>query len=212
MRNGNAKSWITAMVAKLIKDHPELENIQSQEPSQENSIINAVEYLSATSEASTLVETFWNKPIDDMESVTSVSESGTEVVDVEDDTSNISIRKHRPVPDFITYLRSYPGMFPLVVEIRPSKQDGTEQNLERMLSKLFYQDAVLGLMVTPVKFVMSGIIKRKDELLFIKTDVFIQLTEEVDSEDHLDLYSLHVLHRYVYSVLLWGTKTQCKFN
>ena len=67
-------------------------------------------------------------------------------------------------------------------------------------------------MVTPVKYVLSAIIKKGNELLFVKTDLFIQLTKKVDSNYHLNVDSVHTLHKFIYSVLLWGTKTECKLD
>ena len=61
-------------------------------------------------------------------------------------------------------------------------------------------------MVTPVKYVLSAIIKKGKELLFVKTDLFIQLTKKVDSSYHLNVDSVHTLQKFIYSVLLWGTK------
>ena len=140
MRNGEGKNWLTSLVAKIVKDHPEIQNIKSQEPPPHSGIINAVELMSITSE---LVETFWERPID-TESIPSRGSSVNDVADTQDDTPEISVRKHKCVPDFVVFLGSYPGMFPLVADIKGAKEDWTNQNLEQMLSKLYFQDVILG--------------------------------------------------------------------
>ena len=140
MRNGEGKNWLTSLVTKIVKDHLEIQNIKSQEPPHHSGIINAVELMSITSE---LVETFWERPID-TESISSRGSSVKDVADTQDDTPEISVRKHKCVPDFVVFLGSYPGMFPLVADIKGAKEDGTNQNLEQMLSKLYFQDVIFG--------------------------------------------------------------------
>ena len=210
MNNGDAKRWIEFLVKKILRDHPEIWNIGCESPPANSSINTAYELLSGKSK---LVETFFEKPLaTDYES--NAESSQEEMVDIVDETPEISFQKHRySVPDVVVYVESFPGMFPLIVQAEGlKKSEGTDQNLKQMLNKLHFQDVVFGLMVTPAKYVLSAIIKKENKLLFGKTDIPNQLSKKVGSNFLLNVESIHLLHKYVYSILVWSSKTQCKFD
>ena len=210
------KSWLASLFGAFLEDHPELRyDISHHVPSQYAGTSTVMEQLFSTTKATELglVQTYWELPAhdSDSQSIGSSSESSPRrEVDFPDASPELSIWRKRPVPDFALFLDSFPGMFPLVAEVKASRYDGTEQNLEQMLSKLFFQDVIFGLMVTPVKYVLSCIIKEKGMLRFFKTDVN-RLTTVADEID-LNMDSLYTFHKFIDSVILWGTKTQCKLN
>ena len=220
MMSGDAKLWLSCMFARLTKDHPELRKMRFTTPTTNSCFVNAVEMMYGKDG---LIDLYWNAPpniyneLDDGNSC-AASTTSTQNGAVQDHSTRLSRSGPSFVaPDFLAYLDSYPGVFPLVIEIKGPKEEGINQNLKQMLSKLHFQDIVFGIMITPVKYVLTAIIKRKDGLHFVKTNVYrdLQLTKRVGSVHepyHLNVDALHTLHKYICSVLLWASKTRCKFN
>ena len=50
---------------------------------------------------------------------------------------------NRDPADIVVFLDAFPGMLPLVAEVIPYGNGGTEKNLEQMLGKLFLQGVFL---------------------------------------------------------------------
>ena len=75
----------------------------------------------------------------------------------EDPFGQVFRKRHKIEPDVTCCLRDFPGIFPIVFEIKPAYQDepGLNQNYEQMLSKMFFQDVVFGIVITPISFHLS---------------------------------------------------------
>ena len=211
MKNGDAKAWLSCLFERLVEDHPEFKNMMNASaPPNSCSLVAPVEQLSGESD---YVEPLWNKSADNLP--VSCSASTQDVTDVEDHTPQLSWSKSYCVPDFLIYMDSYPGLFPLVIEVKGLGEDGTNENLMKMLSKLHFQDVVLGIMITPIKYILTAIIKTEKELHIVKADWDIDLcrTKMVTEKPvPLNVDSIHTLHKYVSSVLQWASKTRCKLD
>ena len=226
--NGAAKNWLKHTFKQFIKDHPEWEHIMDFDDTTHSSpCITPVEQLAGESK---YVDPYWNKPVDNeplpwsSHKSTSESESKTEELsgdDVEEHSSKLSWSKpSRVVPDFLIFMDSYPGVFPLVVEIK-SRDSGTNQNLKQMLSKMHFQDVVFGLMITPLKYALTAVIKTKGEIHVVRSDL-VHLTERENLKNPapdktkgplpLDVDSVHTIYKYISSVLQWAYITRCKIG
>ena len=228
LKIGDAKVWLSCLFERLVKDHPEFKKLmKASEPRNPCSLVTPVEDISGKNE---YVEPFWNKSADNVPP-SSCSASVKGMAHVENHTSRLSWSKpHYVVPDFLVYMDSYPGVSSLVIEVKEHKEDDTDQLLTQMLSKLhfqdvvFFQDAVFGIMITPIRYIMTAIIKTETELHIVKADWDNDLSlikfgsKKSDTKFGskksvpLNVDSIHTLHKYISSVLQWASKTRCKLD
>ena len=124
----------------------------------------------------------------------------------------VLVERFTLVPDYILMLSEFPGMFPLVVELKPRNKHptGAIQNLEQMISKMFYQDVVFGLVVTPVNYILSMLIKKGNELKYFTTSG-IALTTLGDTGYNLklDTNNLNKMITFIFDVIRWSIKSKC---
>ncbi|CAC5413836.1 unnamed protein product [Mytilus coruscus] len=131
---------------------------------------------------------------------------------VTSDGSCSNVKKGTAVPDFCAALKHFPGVFPLVVQLKPARQEtqGIFPNVQQMLSKLFFQDVVFGLVISPRSFQMSVILKKEGSLRFASTNSVSLMNPLKDNE--LDMNNLNLMNTFVYQVLKWSTETQCSLE
>ena len=77
-----------------------------------------------------------------------------------------------------------------------------------MLSKLFFQDVVFGVIITT--FHLSAIVKQQSTLCLYRTKKF--LTTFKDGKRILNTDSSNEMCTFIYSVLKWSVKEKCMLN
>lgn len=118
--------------------------------------------------------------------------------------------RHTIVPDFCVMLPDFPGRFPLVVKLTPAQNGNKalEQNILQMLSKLFFQDVVFGMVISPTQFQLTVIIKKQGDVHFASTHS-IPLIDYKDGVHKLDLVNLNTMCTFIYRVLIWVKESHC---
>lgn len=118
-----------------------------------------------------------------------------------------NVTRHTIVPDFCIYQSDYPGVFPLVIELKPANEefDGIYQNTQQMLSKLFFQDVVFGIVITTTGYHLSSIVKTSNGVLR-QSRTLQHLTKE---GGELDVDQFKSMCNFVFSVLKWSDQTKC---
>lgn len=118
--------------------------------------------------------------------------------------------RHTVVPDFCVLLSKFPGMFPLVIELKPAGQEseGFFQNVQQMLSKLFFQDVVFGMVISPKTYQLTVIMKIKGYIRFASTGA-ISLISSKANVYKLDMDKPKSMCTFIYRVLKWALKTNC---
>ena len=121
----------------MVSDQPEFRRcMRSAEPSSSSDYATPIEQIAA--EKTHVLNRWVKKPINllvpDRSSLSSQESDSDEI----DNDMVLYSGPSRVVPDFLVYMNSYPGVFPLVVELKPysdsSLAHGLNQNLQ-MLSK-----------------------------------------------------------------------------
>ncbi|XP_063433968.1 uncharacterized protein LOC134715607 isoform X2 [Mytilus trossulus] len=221
MENGQAKMWIHELVRIL------LTCLQS-----DNSKPNVKGFVPCLHDTtSTLVETifgdlesiFTQKQYDapyirapsggpsNSSSLLSLSSLNLESAkSAPDGTGDSTDTKHTTVSDYCVALPDFPGVLLLVVELVPGYQElrAYGQITQKMLSKLFFQDVVFGLVVSPRSFQLFVIIKGEGNLHFVDTHCvsIIKLKNKVRM---LDVKRLNTMCTFIYQVIKWAWKTKC---
>ncbi|CAC5397472.1 unnamed protein product [Mytilus coruscus] len=123
-----------------------------------------------------------------------------------------NVKKGTAVPDFCAALKYFPGVFPLVVELKPARQEtqGIFPNIQQMLSKLYFQDVVFGMVISPRSFQMSVILKKEKSLRFASTNSVSLMNPLKNNE--LDMENLNLMNTFVFQVLKWSTETLCSLH
>ena len=210
LRNGEGKRWVTKLVEELMK----VANISSGDmevlvPGISDRTNTSVEVICA-GKSSREANSLFDRPYAP-ESIASPSSSLTSLLDEE--TTNKSRRLI--VPDACVVLSEFPGSFPLVIELKPAhnETEGQKQNLQQMISKLFFQDIVFGITITSISFCVQAIIKREEVgiLEFASSNV-ISLAEYSGDERCLCIENFNQLCRFILNVLKWSNEHKCKLN
>ncbi|CAC5364051.1 unnamed protein product [Mytilus coruscus] len=84
---------------------------------------------------------------------------------------------------------------------------GLVQNIQQMLSKLFFQDIVFGIVVSPRSFQLSVIIKKDKDLHFASTPSMT--FRGIQNPPKLDLKELNTMCTFIFRVLKWARKSKC---
>ncbi|CAC5387924.1 unnamed protein product [Mytilus coruscus] len=225
MKNGHAKMWIDELIKILLKcvgadgsaDVSGFAPVQYDNTNTvmeivfgdlDNSITqmeyNAEPYFSSSfSNSSSLVSS--------LSSLNLESTRLTEAADLAPEVHPVHLSQphKKVVPDFCVALPAFPGMFPLVFELKPAYQEshGLVQNIQQMLSKLFFQDIVFGIVVSPRSFQLSVIIKKDKDLHFASTPSMT--FRGIQNPPKLDLKELNTMCTFIFRVLKWARKSKC---
>lgn len=220
MKNGLGKLWMTHLIDNLLHiiDDVKVSEVLCCPPSiccipeveliyeDVDEHITQMQYNAPHS--STTVGTFNHMSLHGRLSTNSYSDESS----VASEGSCSNIKKGTAVPDFCAALKSFPGVFPLVVELKPARQEtqGIFPNVQQMLSKLFFQDVVFGMVISPRSFQMSVILKKEGSLRFASTNSVSLMNPLKDNE--LDMKNLNLMNTFMYRVLKWSTETQCSLE
>ena len=221
---GKGELWLQMVWEQFKADHPEWKHtILCEQPSLSSSTVTPVEQMFGEEE---YVDPIWDNEVSNDRLSCSSFRLPSGSVAEEQELDPLLTTEHflqlthegprRVVPDLVFSMDSYPGVFPLVVEIK-SRDSATDQIFKQMLSKMHFQDVVFGLTITPMVCGMCAIIKEEGHLHFIKSN-FLNLTEDSgkwpvpEGSVSLDYESVRQIYKYIYSVLLWACKSKCKIS
>ncbi|CAC5374883.1 unnamed protein product [Mytilus coruscus] len=220
MKNELGKLWMTHLIDNLLHiiDNVKVSEVLCCPPSNscnpeveliygdEDEHITKMQYTATHS--STPVGTFNLMSLHKRISPNPYSEESS----VTSEGSCFNVKKGTAVPEFCAALKNFPGVFPLVVELKPARQEtqGIFPNVQQMLSKLFFQDVVFGMVISPRSFQMSVILKKEGSLRFASTNSVSLMNPLKDNE--LDMKNLNLMHTFVYQVLKWSMETQCSLE
>ncbi|CAG2216144.1 unnamed protein product [Mytilus edulis] len=206
MNNGRAKNWIELLIKILLKCLGS-DDMCGSATNRHDSINTTLETVLGDSDAP-FTQMEFNAPYSSNPSSTSSESSETEssLGCIEEDR----VTRHTVVPDYCVVLPDFPGIFPIVFELKPAHQESHAlvQNIQQMLSKLFFQDVVFGIVVSPRSFQLSVIIKQGKDLHFASTNN-IYIYKNKNQVKTLDLGELNKMCTFIYLVLKWARKTKC---
>lgn len=215
MKNGHAKEWLKQLIKVLLTCLcDDKADIHSWAPCPyENTNISMETIFGDLDDAVTQME-YNSAPCLSTSSSTSSSSLSSFNLESTRDTEAAEFLpeftrqdKKRIVPDFCISLPDFPGVFPLVLEIKPAYQEthGLVQNMQQMLSKLFFQDIVFGVVVSPTLFQLSVIIKKDKDLYFASTPCMTFR----GIHSNLDLKELNTMCTFIFRVLKWTLTAKC---
>ena len=208
LRNGEGKRWVTSLVEELMKvaniSSGDMEVLVPVISDRTNTSIEMIYAGKSSHEANRL----FDRPYAP-ESIASPSSSLTSLLD-EETTSKSRLL----VPDACVVLSDFPGSFPLVIELKPvqNESEGQKQNLQQMISKLFFQDVVFGITMTSVSFCVQAIIKTEVGILEFASSNVISLAEYSGNERCLCIENFNQLCRFIFNVLKWSNEHKCLLN
>ncbi|XP_033729634.1 uncharacterized protein LOC117318788 [Pecten maximus] len=210
MRKGEAKTWMTKMVELMKSGTDEaLRVVLTLEPSLHDNTNTELEVINGDQH-----EDFQNLFLPYNQPLKSSSAASDLFEDSEDSEENISkIHRFTVVPDFCVLLPDYPGVFPLVTEMKSANCElqGLTRNIGQLLSKMHFQDIVFGVVITPTAYILSVIRKsdKTNELLFQRAVVDLT-TVDSDGNLTLNLNNFKELCTFVYRVLKLSLLTKCQ--
>ena len=93
------------------------------------------------------------------------------------------------------------------MELKPArkKEEGYYQNIQQMLSKLFFSELLIYL-----QYQMSVIVITKKDGICLKRMTLTLYDEE--NKAKLDLKILNPLYEFIYCIFKWAMTTRCKFT
>ncbi|CAC5358680.1 unnamed protein product [Mytilus coruscus] len=216
MNNGRAENWIEVLM-KILLTCLGSDDMCGSATNRHDSINTALETVFGDLDTSfTQIE--YNAPYSSTPSSTSSSLSSLSSLNLESSETESSpgcieehrVSRHTIVPDYCVVLPNFPGIFPIVFELKPAHRESHAifQNIQQMLSKLFFQDVVFGVVVSPRLFQLSVIIKQGKDLHFASTNS-IYIYKNKNQVKTLDLGELNKMYTFIYRVLKWSRKTKC---
>ncbi|XP_063440860.1 uncharacterized protein LOC134721651 [Mytilus trossulus] len=220
MKNGTAKAWMEQLVQKIVQTTGnDIDDVSCVAPSNHCSSSTIIESICGDLE-DVMTQMEFNAPFvqarvgsmtSNLSSLSLESCSASSSTSAETGTSCNKVSKSKVVPDLCVAIADDPGSFPLVVEMKPaySEKEGYFQNISKLLSKLFFQDAVFGLVVTPRSYQMSAIVKHGNKLYYLDSPEIPFVFLDQNGKGKLDLNSLNQLYTFINSVLKWAFKTRC---
>lgn len=206
MNNGRAKNWIDLLIKILLKCLGS-DDMCGSATNRHDSINTTLETVLGDSD-DPFTQMEYNAPYSSNPSSTSSESSDTESSPA--CIAQDRVTRHTIVPDYCVVLPDFPGIFPIVFELKPAHQESHAlvQNIQQMLSKLFFQDVVFGIVVSPRSFQLSVIIKQGKDLNFASTNN-IYIYKNKNQVKTLDLGELNKMCTFIYRVLKWARKTKC---
>lgn len=127
-------------------------------------------------------------------------------------TGDSKVKRRIIVPDVCTALTCSPGIFPLVFDLKPGwkESDGYDQNIQQMISKLFFQDVIFGVVVSPRQYQLSVITKREGKIHIFSTATISLYTWKDGGHWGFIISALNKMCSFIYLALKWSCNS--KFN
>ncbi|XP_063419369.1 uncharacterized protein LOC134702395 [Mytilus trossulus] len=219
MKNGRAKNWIEVLM-KILLTCLGSNDMCGSATNIHDSINTALETVFGDFDTP-ITQMEYNAPYSSTPSSTSSSLLSLSSLNLESSVAESStgyladhrVSRHTIVPDYCVVLPDFPGIFPIVFELKPAHRESHAivQNIQQMLSKLFFQDVVFGIVVSPRLFQLSVIIKQGKDLHFASTNN-IYIYKSKNQAKILDLGELNKMCTFIYRVLKWAKTTKCRLE
>ena len=209
MSNGEGKDWLVYLVNFMTYcgDLPSyvFNTVAPSIHSRSNTTLEMIYFADENIDA----DDVFSSPITEIALASPPPSNSLSISFKEDPFGQVFRRRHKVVPDVTCYLPDFPGMFPIVFEIKPAYKDrpALTQNYKQMLSKMFFQDVIFGIVITPISFHLSVLLKKNSILHLFRTRK--KLTTYQDLVGILDMGKLNILLAFIYSALKWSLKSKC---